>query len=185
MGTAVGDGKADFFSCFILDSEDVFRRSPRTGDIAPFPVFLEPGHDEPGVGFQDGKGFFQECLVPREAVAVHQVGAGPRPIHQAGRVFGYAPDVVGFLPAVHVVAKTKAVKFQEAGEFFTAGLKADHEFKEGTVVFPQSGHVGRPLVHLAVDVQEKAPLPGGVEIRVPQPLQAAGQRAGRVLAMMQ
>lgn len=75
------------------------------------------------------------------------------------------------------MAEAEAVPADEACEFFPVGKQAPDEIKIGLLEFTQPGGVGRPLVHLAVDVQEIAAHPRRPQFRIPQSLQPAWKLA--------
>ena len=87
MGSAVGNIGKHVGACSVRRVKSGLRRHPRAGKVTALAVILKPGHDESRVGFQNGQRFFKVFPVSGEAVAVHQVGARPRPVHEAGPPF--------------------------------------------------------------------------------------------------
>ena len=87
MRSPVGNVGKHVGACAVRRVKSGFRGDAGPGKVMPLVVLLKPGHDETRVGFQNGQGLLQVFPVSGEAVAVHQVGARPRPVHEAGPPF--------------------------------------------------------------------------------------------------
>ena len=87
MGRAVGNIGKHVGACAVRRVKSGLRRHPRAGEVTALAVIFKPGHDETRVGFQNGQRFFKVFPVSGKAVTVHQVGACPCPVHEAGPPF--------------------------------------------------------------------------------------------------
>ena len=156
---------------------EVLRRGRRVGDEpAVLRMRNEQVQQELGRAFHDRVRLRQERLIAREPVVLPEVSGQPgaargepapvRPVHRRG----HTPDV-GVL-VVHPAAR--AVMFTGDGRALVGQFPDHPEQRLGAL--GQVRHLGRPVVHLGVDVRRVLRIPHGIHVLVPDPLQVGGLR---------
>ena len=119
--------------------------------------------------------------IATEGVVLPEVLRQPRAAHRPRRpdrvAFAEAADRRGLPPQVRVVMRRPAAGavVDARGRRTRGGEFADH-LQQRLVTFGQVGGLGRPVVHLGVDVDRVVAAPGGAHLVVPQSLQVGRLR---------
>ena len=137
------------------------------------PVRNHPLHPELGTGPHHGEGSLQECLVQRETVVLPQMTAIPCIGHK-----------IVVAPCAH---SAKDIVLGEAGPSrlhlpilrggtmpVVSACHINNVIKERQMHLGEVGRLGRPVVHLHVDIGMDVTVPGGLAHIVPDALQVAG-----------
>ena len=161
----------------LLGDEGVLRRVRGVGHQPPAPVGHQEVEQEERRLLHDRVGPpGQELPVAAEGVVLPQVLGqpgrphGPDALHAVGRG-GPAPDVR------QVVGHPAPGAVVDPGRLLPRGDQLGDVVEQGPVQLGQVGHLGRPVVHLHVDVEVVVRAPGRRQLLVPQPLQVGGQLA--------
>ena len=119
-------------------------------------------------------GFLEEALVAREQVMFVKVGAEPGTRHHIigpRRAAGLVSDRIGCTPDIAVVMDCPALHVVHVPYHFSAGYRAVlDECHQRKCAGAESERLGRPVIHLDVDVGVEVGSPGGMTVLAPYSL---------------
>ena len=119
----------------------------------------------------------QICRISREEEAVPQMLAEPRIASGPHAITG-AVDRTGRSPNVGIVMQCPATTTVHGRRLPPLHRYALHQIEKRLVHLGKVGHLGRPVIHLDIDVGGIFSVPGGTQLVVPYSLQVGGLSAG-------
>ena len=125
----------------------------------------------------------QEPRVKAKTIVLPQVLAQPRPSKRPvcphWGAIAIVSDRIGQAPDIRVVMRRPApAAIVLAGHRSARHAQGCRQIEQGTVALGQVGCLGRPVIHLCIDVERPVAAPRSSELFVPDALQIGGLRAG-------
>ena len=156
-----------------------FRRNGGTGDefTRIFRIRLKPRQNKFRVRFQKRERGGEACFVIIKSIRVNEMCANPRAVHQACRPFGVISRKIRFAEAIRVMPEAKSLVPDFLRKSFAARFEFQNKIRERAVKLTQAGRCRAPIIHFAIDVEKITAHPRRVQMRIPQTLQAAWERA--------